>query len=181
MNQKEQDYTQLFEKRVRQRGWEFRESTRQEDMHQHIDCHVTITDRGKAVRSFSVDLKGIKYNSRSNEGIRECMCQYIEFLNVRGNNGWLFGNADYIAILDENGEKFYVVSRIDLINFCERLFDIRLNGSIEQIESRLLALTDKWVKRADQAHHKLYRRHSRKDIITQINMADVHAITKFTL
>jgi hypothetical protein len=146
-------------------------------MFDHIDCHVTIMNGSQAVRSLSIDLKGTKYNSRKNEGESDCKCQYIEFLNVRGSKGWLFGKADYIAIEEE--DKFLLIKRNDLIEFCEELFKVSLKGTIEEIETKLLKV-NAWVKRSDQSHHKLYRRWKRQDIVTQINMADVKSLAKIT-
>jgi hypothetical protein len=177
---KEKEYTRLFKEKIRSRGWKFSSATRNEDMYDHIDCHVGVVDYGKVVRKMKIDLKGTKYNSRAHEGIKEHMCQYIEFLNVRGNKGWLFGKADYIAILDENEDKFYLIPRIHLIKFCEDLFGLKLRGEIEKIEAKLLA-TNEWVKRSDQSHHKLYRRHNRQDIVTQIDMDDVKSMCKITI
>lgn len=175
---REPEYTKNFQTIIRNKGWKFRQATKSEDMYDHIDCHVTIMNGSQPVRSLSIDLKGTKYNSRKNEGIDDYKCQYIEFLNVRGAKGWLFGKADYIAI--EEDDKFLLIKRSDLIRFCEKLFGVALNGNIEEIESKLLNV-NAWVKRSDQSHHKLYRRWKRQDIVTQINMADVKSLAKITI
>lgn len=175
---REKEYTKNFARKIRSRGWKFSPATKNEDMYDHIDCHVGIVDKGKIVRTIKIDLKGKKYNSRANEGKEECLCQYIEFLNVRGNSGWLFGKADYIAI--EGDDKFYCISREDLIKFCEKLFNVNLRGTTKKIETVLLAINE-WVNYSNKAHHKLYRRHNRLDIVTQIDMNDVKAMCKFTI
>ena len=108
------------------------------------------------------------------------MCQYIEFMNVRGDKGWLFGKSEYIAILNETEDKFYLIERKALIAFCEDLFGVKLTGSVEEIEKKLFGV-DKWVKRSDQSHHKLYRRWKRQDIVTQIDMNDVRSMCKIIL
>jgi hypothetical protein len=177
---KEKAYTKLFETLIRKRGWGFRQASKQEDMFDHIDCHITIMNGSKAVRSCAIDLKGTKYNSRLNEGVPEFMCQYIEFLNVNGDKGWLFGKAEYIAILDENESKFYLIKRTDLIKFCEKMFKVDLSGKIEDIEERLLNVAT-WVTRADLAHHQLYRRWKRLDIVTQISMDEVKELAKIII
>lgn len=176
---KEKEYTRLFKDIIRTKGWKFQCATKHEDMHEHVDCHVTIMNGSNAVRSISIDLKGQKFNSRQNEGKMDCLCQYIEFLNVRGDKGWLFGKSEYIAILNEE-DHFYLIERKALIQFCEELFGVKLTGKIEDVEKRLLDI-DCWVKRSDKSHHKLYRRYGRKDIVTQIDMNDVKALTKITI
>jgi hypothetical protein len=169
---KERAYTQLFENLIRKRGWQFRQASKHEDMFDHIDCHVTVMNGSKAVRVCSIDLKGTKYTSRLNEGIPEFMCQYIEFLNVNGDLGWLFGKAEYIAVLDENEERFYLIKRKTLIAFCEKMFKVELSGTAEEIEEKLMNVAT-WVQRADLSHHQLYRRWKRFDIVTQISMDEV--------
>ncbi len=180
MNKKERKYTDLFEAIIRNKGWTFRSSSKREDMMDHIDGFVTVCYKGKACNSFSVDLKGTKYTSRQNEGNPDCMCQYIEFLNVRGEKGWLFGKSEYIAILDECEEKFYLIRRVDLIEFCENLFKVNLRRKLMDIVEDLADL-DCWVKSAVDAHHRLYRRRDRYDIVTQISMSDVKTLAKIII
>ena len=177
---REREYTDLFELLIRNKGWTFRPSSKREDMKDHIDGHVTVCYKGKACNSFTVDLKGTKYTSRANEGVADCMCQYIEFLNVRGEKGWLFGKSEYIAILDECEERFYLIRRIDLLEFCEKLFKVNLRRKLMQVAEDLAAL-DCWVKSAVEAHHRLYRRRNRLDIVTQISMDDVKALAKIII
>jgi hypothetical protein len=178
---KEKEYTKLFESLVRSKGWEFRPSTKHEDMHEHVDCHVTIMNGSTAVRSISIDLKGRKFNSRQNEGKIDCLCQYIEFMNVRGDRGWLFGKSEYIAILNETEDQFYLIKRKALITFCEDLFGVKLNGNIKEVERKLFELKDRWVNKSYQSHHKLYRRYGREDIVTQIDMSDVQSLCKIKI
>ncbi len=180
MNKKERKYTDLFEALLRNRGWIFKEPTKREDMFDHIDGHVTVCYRGKACNSFTVDLKGTKYTSRANEGNPDCMCQYIEFMTVRGDKGWLFGKSEYIAILDECEERFYLIKRTDLIAFCEKVFQVNLRKKFIKIVEDL-AYLDCWVTSATEAHHKLYRRRGRSDIVTQISMDDVKSLAKIII
>jgi hypothetical protein len=179
---KEKQYTKLFVDLLEKRGWKFRESTTHEDMHEHIDGHVTVCDdKGKAICRFSVDLKGDKYTSRRNEGIEQYLCQYVEFLNVRGSKGWLFGKADYIVILNEEQNGFYVVARQKIIKFCEELFKVNLEGSASHIRHEL---NDRhcWTESVECAMHKLYRRYNRPDeAVCQINMDDIKSLVKMEI
>ena len=177
---REKEYTKFFQELIRKKGWKYQSASKHEDMHEHVDCHVTIMNGSTAVRSVSIDLKGTKYNSRQNEGKVECMCQYIEFMNVRGDRGWLFGKSEYIAILNETEDQFYLIERKALIAFCEDLFGIKLTGDIKEIEKKLFAV-DRWVQKSYQSHHKLYRRYKRQDIVTQIDMNDVKSLAKIKI
>ena len=173
---RENTYTKAFRKKVEARGWIYEKSTANEDKYDHVDCHVSIMDKGKIVRQIKIDLKGKKYTSQANEGNESERCQYIEFINVGGNKGWVLGEAHYIAI-EGGDEKFYFIERTDMIKFSEKLFNVNLNQSIEKIEEELS--THMWVARP--TFHKLYRRKNRRDLVTLISLEDVKSLTKFTI
>ena len=78
---------------------------------------------------------------------------WVELQNVRGNTGWLFGNADYIAF--EQLNHFLIVKKSDLIGFCEK------------------NIKDQFVDRASQAIYKKYQRKNRQDIISLISLKDL--------
>ena len=173
---RENTYTKAFRKKVEARGWIYKKSTSNEDMYDHVDCHVSILDdKKRIVRQIRIDLKGKKYTNQANEGNESERCQYIEFMNVRGNKGWLLGKAHYIVI--EGDEKFYFVERSDMIKFSEELFKVNLNQSVEKIEEDLS--THMWASRP--TFHKLYRRKNRRDLVTLISIEDVKSLTKFTI
>lgn len=184
---KEAEYTALFKSMVEAKGWVFQKSSRDEDMNKHIDCYVTVTSSGRAVRTIAVELKGDKYTSRHNSGIKECLCQYVEFFNVRGNRGWLFGDAEFIVILNEDENGFYWVERPKLISAIEKMLTIKLNGSLPDIRRRLDSVgceKNLWVgngSAAENRMHRLYRRADRPDeCVYQINYDDVKNNTKMT-
>jgi hypothetical protein len=172
---REKAYTKMFREKIEARGWIYKKSTRDEDMYDHVDCHVSVIDNGRIVRQLKVELKGKKYTSRGNEGNPQEECQYIEFMNVRGDKGWLFGEAHYIAI--EGDKKFYFIERTDLIKFSEELFKVNLNQSIEKIEEDLSMHI--WSSRP--TIHKIYRRQGRQDLVTQISIEEVKSLAKFTI
>lgn len=177
---KERQYTELFRNLLKAKGWNFRDATADEDMHDHIDGHVTICDRGKAMAGFSVDLKGDKYTSRANQGRDDCLCQYVEFLNVNGNKGWLFGKADYIAVLNEEQDGFYLIKMKELVTFCANLFGVDFSLSVDKIARALTTIgceKNLWTSNVENAMHKLYHRRDRLDeIVTQISMDDIKAL-----
>ena len=178
---REREYTELFERLCRAKGWTFKRSTKNDDMRNHVDGYVTIYNGNRAVRTFSVDLKGDKYNSRRNNGVKDCLCQYVEFLNVNGDKGWLFGKAEYIAVLNEDLNGFYLISRVDIITFCEKLFSVDLSGTIGEIRHCLDDLNC-WTESVEMSMHKLYRRHDRPDeIVTQIDYNDIQILCKIKI
>jgi len=172
----EDQYTKIFEKSLNRRGWKFSPSSVEEDMFDHIDGRIHIYDKGTPVRTLTVDLKGHKFRSKHSK----TLCQYIEFMNVRGQKGWLYGKADVIAILSEDEKTFYLIFRKDLIRFCQDLFGVNGLENFDGVEDRLLKLKC-WVNRPDAATHKLYRRKRLKDIVTQITMKDVKELAKIKI
>jgi len=172
---REKDYTKAFKEKIESRGWIFKKASREEDMYDHVDCHVLVRDMGRIVRTWKIDLKGRKYNCRANEGNPQHLCQYVEFLNVRGDKGWLFGEADYIVVEGEG--KFHFIEREVLIAYCESIFHVSLNQSLVDIEKDLSKHS--WTNRPEL--HKLYRRLDRKDLVTLISMENIQSLTKFTI
>lgn len=184
---KEAEYTALFKKMVEAKGWIFEKSSKDTDMHQHIDCYVTVTSQGRAVRTIAVELKGDKYNHRRNSGIKDCLCQYVEFFNVNGDRGWLFGDAEFIVILNEECNGFYWVERTTLISVIEKMLGFKLSGSLTDVRRRLDSIgceRSLWVGAGatpEGRMHRLYRRSDRPDeCVYQINYADVKDNAKMT-
>lgn len=181
----ESQYTALFEYICNKRGWKFKKSNAKQDMKDHIDCFVTICNGNTPIRRFAVDLKGDKYTSKANKGDKKCLCQYIEFLNVNGDKGWLFGKADYIAVLNENEDGFYLIPRVRLISFAEELFDVDLSidyCKMGRMFEQVGCENNLWVNSPLNSYHKLYHRHSRpKEIVTQIDMDDIKSLCKISI
>ena len=76
-------------------------------MHEHIDYWLAMNPDG---RKWGVDVKG---NNLPDE-------IWVEFKNVRGNPGWLYGGAAIIAFdMPEEGG-FSIVDRQELAFFCEK-------------------------------------------------------------
>ena len=78
---------------------------------------------------------------------------WVEFHNVAGKRGWLYGEADKIAF--EREKDFVIVDRIALTKFCEK------------------AVAPIFVASAGEALYKIYRRKSRKDVISKVLMSDI--------
>lgn len=174
----ERQYTNLFSYLLKKKNWNFLHSNKREDMHDHIDGFIILQNKGKAVRSLSVDLKGVKYFTKKDYGDKSKICQFIEFLNVNGDKGWLFGKAEVIAILNEEKNGFYLIYRKELLKWAENKFNIQLeNRKIDDIEKDLL--NKKYLWGFD--YHKLIRRNGSKDIVTRIKISLIKELSFITI
>jgi hypothetical protein len=123
----------------------------------HIDFILTAKNGVK----YFVDVKARKRSARNNSKLSDDLI-WIEFKNVAGNNGWLYGSADYIAFEREND--FVIVSRANLVTLCERI--VNLNSI---------------TKDPKDALYKLYTRTDRRDKICMIKMQDILDNIKTTI
>lgn len=139
MNQAELEFFNMFD--------DIRKSDREEDMFGHYD--FIIADRIK------VDVKGAKKINRWDEEPNHEI-HYVEFTNVKGNDGWVLGKADYIAF--EYNDTFLLVKRLALKELC-----------LNKIKSKEILN----VKRL----YQYYRREGREDIITLVPTKDIIGIT----
>lgn len=168
----EKQYTKLFKDKIISRGWKFKKSTDYQDRYFHYDCVVTEEDK-----EYKVELKGLKFERATLNGIREYECQYIEFLNRGGNIGWLFGRANWFAFLNDGQKDFSMVHKQDLIDYSEDLFKVKLRGKDPvEITDTLYGLDNQkfWVDSAP-AYYKLYRRvaSNNLDIMTRVTLEDI--------
>lgn len=139
---------QLFEQIAESKSLETKNAKRRENMQKHIDKYVT--ENGE---TWSVDIKARKKTSRSNSQAQDDWI-WIEFQNVRGNAGWLYGDADRIAF--ETQDDFIVVDRNSLIDYVEDVVDM-----------------GKSVKYSSQAQYKTYRRAGRNDLLTMVELSEI--------
>lgn len=110
-------------------------SSKDDNIHKHIDYHF---------RGSSVDVKG---NNEPKE-------IWVEIKNVRGEKGWLYGDAEWIAFDMPEVQGFICVNREELRSFIE--------GNV----------TKKYVPKKD-SYLKLYQRKDRKDVITKVVITDL--------
>ena len=79
----------------------------------HPDCPLVRIYNDKKFVTFDVkSLKRVKRNET--EEVDETK-HYIEFKNIYGNRGWLYGMADYIVF--EKFDSWVIVDRLKLIDF----------------------------------------------------------------
>lgn len=122
-------------------------ASRKENIYDHIDFRVTLFNK-----KFTVDVKGAKRDSRYGDINTDIV--WVEFLNVSGNAGWLFGKEDFIAFETEQ-YNFVIFDRKKLGVWCK------------QVVNR-----DKLVTSASEALYRLYRRSGRKDLLSIIKLED---------
>ena len=118
-------------------------------MAEHIDFYLKSMS---GLYDFSVDVKSRKKSERSSDWYED-QAVWIEFHNVRGLDGWLYGEADKIAF--EREKDFVIVDRVELTKFCEK------------------AVAPIFVKNVNEALYKIYRRKTRKDVISKVLMTDI--------
>ena len=131
------------------RQYEVKKATKQEDCRDHFDYRFA-----KNGKEFKVEVKAMKRVSRSQDGGQEEWI-WVEFKNVQGNLGWLYGKADYVAF--ELKESFIFVDREDLAKLSEKVCDL-----------------SNMVKSPYEAQRKGYRRKNRPDeLVSMIHIDDI--------
>ena len=142
----------LFCEMAKDRGYITEKSSRQDNMHKHID--YTLEGKNKTV---TVDIKARKRTSRRDKKFNDEWV-WLELKNVQGRKGWLYGDADFIVF--ETEEDFVLVPRKSLIGLVNSTVRFDLS----------------FVERAYQAKYRIYQRAKRRDQITQVKMEDILAI-----
>ena len=139
---------QIFDRIAKLKCFEVRNAKRRENMQKHIDKYIT-----DDVGTWSVDIKARKKTRRSDDKAQDDWI-WIEFQNVRGNAGWLYGEADQIAF--ETQDNFVIVDRDSLIKYVEDAVDM-----------------GKSVKYSGEAKYKTYRRANRNDLLTMVELSEI--------
>ena len=143
------DAEKLFEATLKSRKTPCKKSSKQQDIWDHIDYFIKQKDGS----IMSVDLKAQKKIRRGDKNTVSKEI-WVEFKNVRGNKGWLYGKADYIVF--EQPTRFVFVNRLELVEFCESNVD----------------LTSK-VDKAYLALYKSYTRNNREDVVSIVKYQDM--------
>lgn len=138
-----------FDELAEKRGCLIIEANRRDNMIRKIDRYV-IDEEGILK---SVDVKTMKRTSRSDANAQDKWI-WIEFNNVNGNDGWLYGEADYIAF--ERKNNFTLINRLDLVKIAEELVDL-----------------DDLVSSSKLAKYKGYKRYGRNDLISMMELDEI--------
>jgi len=107
----------LFKAMAEKRNFIVMGVSRDVNMFDHIDYEIR-----KNKKAFTVDVKAMKSMNRGETARDEVTL--VEFQNVKGNPGWLYGKATTIAF--KMKDRFLLVNRESLVDLCESLVDINL-------------------------------------------------------
>ena len=149
--EKEREFSQLLLSKF---GGEMIKSSKNDDMYNHID--LIWRYRGG---EYSFDVKSAKKANRS-DNIPNYDINWIELQNVRGNLGWLYGKADYIAF--ETLYNWLILRRTDIINL---------------INSKVI---NKTISK-NKEFYTYYQRDGRQDIIVKVPTVDLEKISRIKL
>ena len=132
--QKEQEFARFFSN--------VSEATTEQDMKEHWDLNVRY------------DVKMIRRKTRG--GDFDENIHWVELMNVHGDTGWLYGQADYFAF--EVEDYWISVAKVDLQKFIEEKCKEKVWSDVPSL-------------------YLLYRRSGRKDIITLVKTIDLMYIS----
>lgn len=137
----------MFHKVLTNDGQEVRWATNKENMFEHFDLV------GNGIK---YDVKTQKRFARKDKEVSDTI--WLEWTNVRGNEGWLRGKADKIVFLFE--EQFLQVDRIELVEFIKKTIPS------ENVKGK--------------EYGRWFQRNNRKDEIAYLYRADIeHLIEKY--
>lgn len=137
-----------FEAMAQKRGIKIEKASLKQQ-YSHIDFII----KNKNNKNIFIDVKSCKKRTRSSSETSEDVV-WIELKNVAGNNGWLYGSADYIAF--ERDSDFVIAPVKPLQLLCERIIN-----------------KNKKVEKPNEAMYSIYNRKGRKDEISLIKMQDI--------
>jgi hypothetical protein len=118
------------------------------DIYKHIDYYITRPDGSKT----SVDVKG---------GNNSTLI-WIEFKNVHGNTGWMYGEAEYIAFEMPELKGFCMIDREELLKLCKEIIQPVFTTKHE-------------------CYLKLYQRANRKDVLSKLYLSDIQKCKSYNL
>lgn len=131
----EEEFAKLFKNHTK--------SSESQDINEHWDLEI----------KHKIDVKGLKKVKRSDASVNENF-HWVEIKNVHGNNGWLYGDADFFAFELHN---FWIIV------------------SKEDLQDRIAKKTVKTYY--DQPTvYGLYQRKGRKDVMTIVPSFDLCSI-----
>jgi len=136
-----------FLEAMRYKGLHCTKSSTSDDIKKHIDFYITDDD---GILIASVDVKG---ENQLNE-------IWVEMKNVRGDKGWLYGDATVIAFEMPELGGFVCVLTKHLRDYIEK------NVKHEFVTKK-------------NAYKKTYTRHGRQDVITLVCIDDLKEIKSY--
>lgn len=140
----------MFEKLALKNGYKVRKATKEEQI-SHVDFILDAPEW----HNIKVDVKARKKTSRRDKKFNDKWV-WIEFKNVQGNDGWVYGGANFIAF--ERKEDFIIINRVTLRNWL----------NVSSVRWDLPAVQNAW-----EAKYRIYTRKGRRDQLTQVKMSDI--------
>jgi hypothetical protein len=145
-----------FDKAMKAMGCNVQESSKYENRVKHIDRWIVplkwVDKSGWRKHSVAVEVKGMKRISRGSPN-PQSKWLWVEFKNVAGGPGWLYGDAMLLATEVEDG--FYLLYLKSLREWAEWKVD-----------------RDAKVQYPNQAKYKSYSRKDRDDEMSLIQLED---------
>ena len=129
-------------------GYVARKSSKEDDIYKHIDFYIHRTNGTVS----SVDVKGGNFPNSI----------WVEFKNVHGNTGWMYGEAEYIAFEMKEVDGFCMINRLDLLSYCKK-----------NVEPTFVDISN--------SYKKLYQRKDRKDVLTKIWLTDLESCDSYKI
>lgn len=119
-----------------------------QDINEHIDYIVTRTNN----TTTSIDIKGGNHPKTI----------WVEFYNVLGYEGWLYGKAELIGFDMPELSAFVIVDRKELLELCNEI-------------------VEKVFVTKQEATRKLYQRKGRRDVISRLELTDLMKLKSYKL
>ena len=138
-------------------GGECSKATKEEDMYMHVDFWWESPKKGR----IGIDVKGMKKAKRSDKEFDDTI-QWLELKNVRGNKGWLYGDAEYIAFRTK--KRILFVLRDKLRDFAEKC-----------VEGKEL------VHNCPKDFYIPYQRWGRLDMVIKVPTTDIESLADFSI
>jgi hypothetical protein len=136
----------LFKSLILKKGWECEEASKALEQ-KHVD--FIVTDPSKDPRK--IEVKARKKVNRSDSGVDDNII-YVEFKNVAGYAGWIYGESDIIAF--EQSDHFLLVNRLALLDLCKKL--VKFDQKVDR-----------------PTLYKVYTRFGRADVVSMIKVVDI--------
>ena len=150
-----EDERVVMELTERQFGGKTEKASKYDDTYRHIDFWWF----DKNGKSYGIDVKGLKRNSR-HDANKDSSIHWVEIRNVRGDNGWVYGDAVYIAFMTSDSVLF--VPRRQLAEHVETMIEgkglVNINPSECYIPYQRAGRSDIIVKMPTE-HLKSLARH----------------------
>lgn len=131
-------------------------STRSEDMYDHIDFWWNSPKKGR----IGIDVKGVRRNKRKGE--LDDTIQWAELRNVQGNEGSLYGKAEYIAYR----------------TFKDVIF-VKRRKLLEFVLSKIMG--KETVHQCPDEFYTPYQRWNRLDLVVKLPTSDLYALSDFII